>query len=98
MGEVNPAAAVSINYSYPLVIATAISAFGIGKALLNKKSTVLSVMDKYSFGIYLLHMAFIKYIFVFMKMDPWASPVWFAIAIAAAYLGSMGLTAIYKLF
>ena len=61
-------------YSFPVYIAASIGAFGYMRKTRNKPfpvlDTVAAELDSCSFGIYLLHMAVLKYIFAVAKFNP----------------------------
>ena len=61
-------------YSFPIYIATSIGAFGYFRRTKNKPfpvlDTIAAELDNCSFGIYLIHMAVLKYIFAVMKFNP----------------------------
>ncbi|MBP5578655.1 MAG: acyltransferase [Ruminococcus sp.] len=61
-------------YSFPVYIAASIGAFGYIRKTRNKPfpvlDTVAAELDNCSFGIYLIHMAVLKYIFAVMKFNP----------------------------
>ncbi len=61
-------------YSFPLYVAASIGAFGYFRKTKNQPVPVLdkiaAELDSCSFGIYLLHMAVLRYIFLVMKFNP----------------------------
>ena len=61
-------------YSFPLYIAASVGAYGFFRRTKNKPFPVLDTisaeLDNCSFGIYLIHMAVLKYIFAVMKFNP----------------------------
>ena len=61
-------------YSFPLYIAAAVGTFGYLRKTKNQPVPVLdkiaAELDSCSFGIYLLHMAVLRYIFLVMKFNP----------------------------
>lgn len=63
-------------YNFPLYIVLSIAAFGFMRKTRNKPvpvlDTIASEIDSCSFGIYLIHMAFLKLIFEVIKFDPFA--------------------------
>ena len=61
-------------YSFPLYVAAAVALFGFIRKTKNKPVPVIdkiaAELDNCSFGIYLLHMAVLRYIFLVMKFNP----------------------------
>lgn len=61
-------------YSFPVYVAASIGAFGYIRKTRNKEVPVLDKiageLDSCSFGIYLIHMAVLKFIFAVMKFNP----------------------------
>lgn len=61
-------------YSFPLYVAASIGAFGFFRRTKNKPfpvlDTIAAELDNCSFGIYLIHMAVLKFIFAVMKFNP----------------------------
>lgn len=61
-------------YSFPLYVAASIGIFGYFRKTKNQPVPVLdkiaAELDSCSFGIYLLHMAVLRYIFLVMKFNP----------------------------
>jgi surface polysaccharide O-acyltransferase-like enzyme len=61
-------------YSFPIYIATALSAFGFCRKTKNQSIPVIdkiaAELDNCSFGIYLIHMAVLRYIFLYLKFNP----------------------------
>ena len=61
-------------YSFPLYVAASIGAFGYIRKTRNKEVSVLdkiaAELDSCSFGIYLIHMAVLKFIYAVMKFNP----------------------------
>ena len=61
-------------YSFPVYVITALGAFGFLRKTKNQSvpllDTVAAELDNCSFGIYLLHMAVLRYIFLYIKFNP----------------------------
>ena len=61
-------------YSFPVYVLTSVGAFGFLRKTKNQPipvlDTVAAELDNCSFGIYLLHMAVLRYIFLYMKFNP----------------------------
>ena len=61
-------------YAFPLYIAASIGAYGYFRRTKNKPvpvlDTIAAELDSCSFGIYLIHMVVLKYIFAVMKFNP----------------------------
>jgi peptidoglycan/LPS O-acetylase OafA/YrhL len=61
-------------YSFPVYIAAAVGAYGYFRKTKNKAVPVLDTLaaelDNCSFGIYLIHMAVLKYIYAVLKFNP----------------------------
>ncbi|MBO4492769.1 MAG: acyltransferase [Ruminococcus sp.] len=61
-------------YSFPLYVAASIGAFGYMRKTRNQPVPVLdnvaAELDRCSFGIYLIHMAVLKFIFAVIKFNP----------------------------
>ena len=61
-------------YSFPVYIAASVGAYGFFRRTRNKPfpvlDTIAAELDNCSFGIYLIHMAVLKYIFAVMKFNP----------------------------
>ncbi|MBP5581408.1 MAG: acyltransferase [Ruminococcus sp.] len=61
-------------YSFPLYITASVGAYGFFRRTKNKSfpvlDTIAAELDNCSFGIYLIHMAVLKYIFAVMKFNP----------------------------
>lgn len=61
-------------YSFPLYVDASLGAFGFFRRTKNKPvpvlDTIAAELDNCSFGIYLIHMAVLKYIFAVMKFNP----------------------------
>ena len=61
-------------YSFPVYIAASLGVFGYIRKTRNKPVPVFDAaaaeLDKCSFGIYLIHMAVLKFIFAVMKVNP----------------------------
>lgn len=61
-------------YSFPLYITASVGAYGYLRKTKNRHipvlDTIAAELDKCSFGIYLIHMAVLKYIFAVMRFDP----------------------------
>ena len=61
-------------YAFPLYVAASIGAFGFFRRTKNKPAPVLDTiaaeLDSCSFGIYLIHMVVLKYIFAVVKFNP----------------------------
>lgn len=62
------------DYSFPLYVLASIGAFGYIRKTRNKEVPVLdkiaAELDSCSFGIYLIHMAVLKFIYAVMKFNP----------------------------
>ncbi|MCR4794037.1 MAG: acyltransferase [Ruminococcus sp.] len=61
-------------YSFPLYVVASVGTFGFLRKTKNQPVPVLdkiaTELDNCSFGIYLLHMAVLRYIFLYMKFNP----------------------------
>ncbi len=61
-------------YSFPVYAAASVGAFGYIRKTRNKPvpvfDTIAAELDNCSFGIYLIHMAVLKFIFAVIKLDP----------------------------
>ena len=61
-------------YSFPVYVVTSMGIFGFIRRTKNQPvpvlDTIAAELDKCSFGIYLLHMAVLRYIFLYMKFNP----------------------------
>ena len=70
-GKINSLLSV---YSFPVYIAAAVGAYGYFRKTKNKAVPVLDTLaaelDSCSFGIYLIHMAVLKFIYAVLKFNP----------------------------
>ena len=92
------------SYSCPIYVVTAFCIFGAFSGCKGDKripilDTIACELERCSFGIYLLHMAVLKYIFAVTRYDPFKfGGVWSVIVIALVSLMiSYGVTRIYSL-
>lgn len=92
------------SYSCPIYVVTAFCIFGAFSGCKGDKripilDTIACEFERCSFGIYLLHMAVLKYIFAVTRYDPFKfGGVWSVIVIALVSLMiSYGVTRIYSL-
>ena len=80
-------------YASPLVIAQAIGVFTLiskGWSSYGKASRLVQLLDECSFGIYLIHMIFIRLLFRYMQWDPYQGAS--VLAMAAVVLGNLVLS------
>lgn len=91
------------NYSSILVITQSVSIFALCDQFKEKAkgiiSKILLEIDKYSFGIYLIHMVFIRLILRYMKFNPYSGNIVlnFVLLIGGTFLISYGCTKILKM-
>lgn len=90
------------NYSFPVIVAGAAGAYSFFRAgspdKLSLFDKIAGEIDKCSFGIYLIHMAVLKYIFAVLRLDPFdngGAVTVLAICIAA-FLISYTITRVLK--
>lgn len=92
------------SYSFPVTVIMSAGFFGAfamskGDKRIPVIDTVAAELEKCSFGIYLIHMAVLKYIFAVMRLDPFEhGGVWAVILITLiSLLISYAVTRLYKL-
>ncbi|MBQ9981734.1 MAG: acyltransferase [Oscillospiraceae bacterium] len=89
------------NYSSPLIVVISFSAFSLLKNISSIKNNILNksimLIDKCSLGIYLIHMAVLKYIAVSLKIDPfkYGGTAFICLEALAVFLVSLLLTYIW---
>ena len=91
------------SYSSILVVIQSVSIFALCDQFKGKVKGIISVIlleiDKYSFGIYLIHMVFIRLILRYMKFNPYNGnmPLNFVLLIGSTFLVSYGCAKILKM-
>ncbi|MCR4889184.1 MAG: acyltransferase [Ruminococcus sp.] len=89
------------NYASPIVVVGSAAMYGLIRKTPSKKlglaDTAAGIVSKCSFGVYLLHMAVLKYIFVVKKYDPFEHGGYFSIIMISilAFIISFVLTWTY---
>ena len=72
------------NYSFPGVVLLSAGVFRILRRLANRPCRFLQALDRNSFGIYLIHMLFLKLGVVVMKVNPFILPGGLGVLLMAA--------------
>lgn len=93
---------VLTGYASPFVIATAAGVFSLIKDLKEESATIsktVLAVDRCSFGIYLIHMVFIRLILRYMKINLFDYPIVlsFTVAVAVIFLITFGIVYLFLL-
>ena len=94
---------VLFGYSSPLVVIQSLAFYAMmmqsGK-LLQKTAgawgAFIRDIDNCSFGIYLIHLAFIRLFFKHMQINPYQKGYWFVLCVLISFFGSYIIVTVYK--
>ncbi len=89
------------NYSFPLIMIGSLGVYSLFLSTEGKESVLdkaCAMIEKYSFGIYLVHMAVLKFIAVVFKFNPFGKGGFFALLIESAivFIVSYGIVFLWK--
>jgi len=85
------------NYSSVVIVVLSVSIFSLAAQSKLKTNKVLKVMDECSFGIYLVHMIFIKWFFTYLGFNPFSHGQILGIIVSSVLLYLVSLATVWLL-
>ncbi len=96
----NESLEILFGYSSPLIAVQSMAFYGFmlgtGRVKSSRLAAFIRDLDAASFGIYLIHLAFIRLFIRYMKVDPYTNGYWFVLVVIISFFGSYIIVTLYK--
>ena len=87
-------------YSSPLVVIQGVSFYAfmirLPELRQGRLAAVIMDLDNATFGIYLIHLAFIRLIIRYREINPYENGIWFVLTVIISFFGSYVIVTAYK--